>query len=204
MANRNNGIQKCATAVAAALALTMFGAAPVFAQSAASSTAAAPEPIGVEAAARVTATVVGIDAISNSATVRGPRGNLMMVQINPEVGSVSKLQIGDTVNIAYRNALLIRADKVKSNGIRERIDTTVTTPASDGMTASAHSVQILATIQKLDVKQRTMTVRGATRTETFKVPDNISLKGLKVGDSVQAEFVSATAIQVERDGAPLK
>ncbi|WJF90512.1 copper-binding protein [Paraburkholderia bonniea] len=204
MANRNNGIQKCATTVAAALALTMFGAAPVFAQSAASSTAAAPEPIGVEAAARVTATVVGIDAISNSATVRGPRGNLMMVQINPEVGSVSKLQIGDTVNIAYRNALLIRADKVKSNGIRERIDTTVTTPASDGMTASAHSVQILATIQKLDVKHRTMTVRGATRTETFKVPDNISLKGLKVGDSVQAEFVSATAIQVERDGAPLK
>ncbi|WP_153099179.1 hypothetical protein [Paraburkholderia hayleyella] len=215
MATQGNLIHRRLTAVAAAFALTMLGATPAFAQGAAASGAAAASApaanavgqqagVGEETTAHLEATVVGIDAISNSVTVRGQRGNLVIIQIAPEVGNVGKLHIGDTVNIGYRNALLMRADKVKSNGIRERIDTMVTTPASDGMTASAHNVQILATIQKLDHKRRLLTLRGATRTETFHVPNNISLKGLKVGDSVQAEFVSATAIQVMRNGEPVK
>jgi Cu/Ag efflux protein CusF len=100
--------------------------------------------------------------------------------------------------------LLIHADKVKSDGIRERIEQTAAVPVTGGTTTSARRVQILATIQKIDVKKRTVTLRGPSQSYTTDVAPDVSLAGLKVGDSVSAEFVSATAVQVTRNGAPIK
>jgi hypothetical protein len=163
-------------------------------------------PAGVGAAAMVEtrADVIAIDPASNSVTLRGPRGGALDVLVNPEVGDVSKLQIGDTVNIAYRSALLIHADKVKSNGIRERIEETATIPASQGVTASAHRIRVLATVEKVDVKKRQVTLRGPVQTWVIRAAPDVPLGGLRVGDSVRAEFETATAVQVTRNGAPLK
>jgi Cu/Ag efflux protein CusF len=182
--------------------VTSLVASPCFAQDAAS--APTPPAIDAGAIAQVQARVIGIDAASNSVTLQGPRGRVVDVAVNPEVGNVGKLQIGDTLNIEYQNALLVRATKVASNGIRERVDESATIPASGGVTATARRVQVLATIQKVDRKARTVTLRGPTRTETFQVGHDVSLDGLKAGDSVRAEFVSATAVQVLRNGAPIK
>jgi Cu/Ag efflux protein CusF len=163
-------------------------------------------PAGVGAAAMVEtrADVIAIDPASNSVTLRGPRGGVMDVMVNPEVADVSKLRIGDTLNIAYRSALLIHADKVKSNGIRERIDETATIPASQGVTASAHRILVLATIEKIDLKKHRVTLRGPTQTWVIRAAPDVPLSGLKVGDSVRAELETATAVQVTRNGAPLK
>lgn len=186
----------------ASLLVAALVAAPAFAQQAAS--AGAPTSAGAGAIATVQARVIGIDPLSNSVTLQGPRGRVVDVAVNPEVGDVGKLQVGDTVNIEYQNALLIRATKVASNGIRERIDESATVPASGGVTATARRVQVLATIQKVDRKARLVTLRGPTRTETFHTSPELSLDGLKAGDTVKAEFVSATAVQVLRNGAPIK
>ncbi len=165
---------------------------------------ASQQAVGAAALVHAQVRVIGIDAASNSVTLRGPRGNVAEVEVNPDLADVKNLHIGDKLNIAYQNAVLVRADKVASNGIRERVDTTAAIPASGGVVAAAHRVQVLATIQKVDRKHRLITLRGPTRTETFHAAPDISLEGLKVGDSVSAEFVSATAVQVARDGAPLK
>jgi Cu/Ag efflux protein CusF len=175
---------------------------PVLAQDAASG--AAGDARGAAAVAEVQAHVVGIDPATNSVALQGPQGRIVEVEVNPEVGDVKKLKIGDTVNIQYRNALLVRATKVKSTGIRERVDTEATIPASGGVTATARSVQILATIQKIDPKKRLITLRGPNRTEVFELSPDVSLDGLKTGDTVRAEFVSATAIQVLRGGSTVK
>ncbi|CDY77769.1 hypothetical protein BGLT_06574 [Caballeronia glathei] len=188
---------KSAAAALFAIALSQ----PAFAQDAAASGA---QGVGAAAVAQVQAHVVGIDAATNSVSLRGPQGRVVEVAVNPEVGDVKKLRIGDTVNIQYRNALLVRATKVKSNGIRERIETEATIPASGGVTATARSVEILATIQKIDTKKRLITLRGPSRTEVFELSPDVSLDGLKTGDTVRAQFVSATAIQVLRDGTTVK
>jgi len=188
---------KSAAAALFAIALSQ----PAFAQDAAASGA---QGVGAAAVAQVQAHVVGIDAATNSVSLRGPHGRVVEVAVNPEVGDVKKLRIGDTVNIQYRNALLVRATKVKSNGIRERIETEATIPASGGVTATARSVEILATIQKIDTKKRLITLRGPSRTEVFELSPDVSLDGLKTGDTVRAQFVSATAIQVLRDGTTVK
>lgn len=189
-------------AIKTAIVISALFAAPAFAQTAASS--AGPGGVGAAAVAEAQARVVGIDTASNSVALKGPSGRVVNIAVNPEVGDVGKLQIGDTVNIQYQNALLVRATKVASNGIRERIDETATIPASAGSTATARRVQVLATVQKIDQAKRTITLRGPNKTETLHAGPDVSLKGIKAGDSVQAEFVEATAVLVTRNGAPIK
>jgi Cu/Ag efflux protein CusF len=176
---------------------------PVFAQSATEVAAVGPHTAGVATLIRTDATVIGIDVTSRTATLRGVGGRIFDVTVGPEVGDISKLKIGDAVQIAYQESLLIHADRVKSNGIRERIDSTEVLPASDGVAASAHRVQVLGTVQKVDAKTRLVTLRGPLRTVTVRAGPDISIADLKVGDSVSAEFVTATAVKVTRGNEPL-
>ncbi|WP_158905945.1 hypothetical protein [Burkholderia sp. L27(2015)] len=177
---------------------------PVFAQSATQVAAVGPHTAGVATLIQTTATVIGIDVTSRTATLQGVGGPTFEVTVDPEVGDISKLKIGDVVQIAYQESLLIHADRVKSNGIRERIDSTQVLPASDGVAAWAHRVQVSGTVQKVDEKTRLVTLQGPLRTVTVRAGPGISIADLKVGDSVSAEFVTATAVNVTRANEPLK
>ncbi|MGA7814943.1 hypothetical protein [Caballeronia sp.] len=189
--------------IAAASIVAML-AQPAMAQEAMLASGVGPNGAGAAVVAETTATVIGIDKAANSVTLRGASGRVATIAVNPEVGDVSKLEIGDKLNIEYRNALLIHADKVKSNGIRERIEDSATVPVTAGATSTARRILVLATIQKIDVKKRLVTLRGPDQTHVFDAAPDVKLAGLKVGDSVRAEFESATAVQITRNGAPLK
>lgn len=186
------------TMAGAALALAAIGNAS--AQDAASATTAR----GAAAVAQVQARVVGIDPVTNSVALQGPRGGVVEVAVNPEIGDVKKLQLGDIVNIDYRSALLVRATKVKSDGIRQRIDTEAAIPASGGVMAESRIVEVIGTIERIDAKKRLVTLRGPNRTVTLEVAPDVSLAGLKAGDTVHAQFESATAVQVLRAGQTVK
>ena len=193
---------KRATAIKAAMLLSVALSYPAFAQSA--SSADGQKAVGGGALAHIQATVIGIDTAANSVTLRGPRGNAAVVDVDPQVGDVKKLQIGDKVDIAYRNAILLAVDKEKSGGIRERVETTAAIPDSDGIVASARRVEVLATVQKIDRKKRLVTLRGPSRTEVLEAAPDVSIDRLKVGDTVRAVFVSATAAEVTREGNVVK
>jgi hypothetical protein len=185
-----------------------FGALPhaaLYAQTA-SEPAAASAPGGVLQIGEVetTATVVSVDAAHNAVTLRGARRNVVTVNVDPAVGDVSKLKPGDQVTIVYKEALLLRADKVDSKGIRSRVDTVATVPASGGVAATARSVQVVATVQKIDRKSRKVALRGPRHTVVVVAPPDVPLDELKVGDSVRADYVGATAIQVTRNGQRLQ
>ncbi|SAK57385.1 hypothetical protein AWB79_02389 [Caballeronia hypogeia] len=184
-----------------ALAFGTFGA---IGSASADDAASAPTARGAAAIAQVQARVVGIDPATNSVSLQGPEGRVVDVEVNPEVGDVKKLQLGDTVNIEYRAAMLVSATKVKSNGIRERIDTEATIPASGGVAAQAQVTEVIATIQNVDAKHRRVTLRGPNRTVTLQVAPDVPLAGLKKGDMVHARFESATAVQVLRAGQAVK
>lgn len=190
------------TALVAALACA--GAAPLAYADDAAKPSDTAHAVQSGVVAHVVAKVVGIDPDSNSVLIRGPRGNEVAVDVDPSVGNVSALKIGDTVTIDYENALLIRADKVATKGIREKIETDATTPASGGATTSVRMIEVVATVEKIDRKARLVTLRGPEHTVVLEAPPEISLQNLKVGDSIKAEFKSAAAVQISRDGAPLK
>jgi Cu/Ag efflux protein CusF len=156
--------------------------------------------VGVKAFRHIQARVAGIAPSHNSVTLRDAGGEMVVFGISPDIADVKTLQIGDTVNIAYRNAILTRMDKVASSGIRERIETEVLQPASDGEVSSTRSVEFVATVLKIDRKNREVTLRGPTQTQEFDVAPTLSLDSLKVGDAVRAEFIPPVAASVVRVG----
>ncbi|MFM0636547.1 hypothetical protein PQQ63_07575 [Paraburkholderia metrosideri] len=143
--------------------------------------------------------VAAIYPATNSVTLRGAHGNLTDVDVNPQLADVRKLRVGDKLNVAYQQALLLQVDKVRTKGVRERVETTVAIPASAGYASSAHRVQIVATVLKIDRKSRMVTLRGPKHQQVLRAAGSIPLNELRVGDSVRAEFVSAAAMEVVRE-----
>jgi hypothetical protein len=143
--------------------------------------------------------VAAIDAATNSVTLRGPRGNLADVDVDPALVDVRRLRIGDKLNVAYQQALLVHIDRLAARGVRERVETTVAIPASAGFASSAHRVRVVATVTKIDRRNRIVTLRGPRHQQVLRAAQGIPLDELKVGDSVRAEFVSAMAVALVRD-----
>jgi Cu/Ag efflux protein CusF len=150
------------------------------------------------------AVIFGIDVERNSITLLQDSGDPVDVQVDRSVGDVSTLKTGDEVSITYRRALLIRAGKSPSNGIRERIDSGFSTAQSVASSLSMHRVQALVTVEQIDRAKHQLTLRGATDTVTLEASSDGLLNGLKVGDSVRVDFAEATAIQISHDGVPIR
>ncbi|EIF33394.1 hypothetical protein BCh11DRAFT_01160 [Burkholderia sp. Ch1-1] len=185
-----------AATIGAALMVAAFAAAqPAWAQdsmaSAAQGVVSAVEPVHVKAQ------IVGIDPGSRTLTLKGPDGNAVVVLVSQQVAGFDQLKVGDRVDVLYKNALLVKAEKVsgKDKGVRARVDTQVYAPASGGF-ESARQVEVLATVQKIDRKKRLVTLRGAYQTQTLQVGPDVDLKDVKVGDTIHAVFVSAAAVEV--------
>jgi Cu/Ag efflux protein CusF len=149
------------------------------------------------------AIIFEIDVARNSITLLQENGEPIDVVVDRSVGDVSTFKTGDSVSITYSRALLLRADKVSLNGIRERIDSGFTTAQSDS-SLSMHRVRAITTVERIDRDRQQLTLRGPTRTVTLKASSDGLLQGLKVGDSVRVDFVEATAIHISRDRVPLR
>jgi Cu/Ag efflux protein CusF len=164
----------------------------------------AQQAVGATALRHIQARVAGVDPVRNIVTLRDPRGEMAVIEVHPDVADITKLEVGDRVNIAYRNAILIHLDKEASSGIRARVETEVVQPASGGVVTATRSVEVSATVLEVDRKHRQITLRGPIQTEVFDLAPDISLGNLKVGDSVRAVFVGAVAVSVALEGAAPK
>jgi hypothetical protein len=181
--------------VAAILVLGMFGSPLAHAQS--SDAQPAQGAVAVLEPVRVQAQVVAVNPGANSVTIKGPRGDVEDIAVDPAIADVSKLRVGDVLDIAYQHALLLRLVKTGGSGIRQRVDTTAAMPASEGRTAAVHRVDVIATVQRVDRKKRIIVLRGPTRTVQLAVSPGIDIGHVKAGDSVHAVFESAVAVQVQ-------
>jgi hypothetical protein len=143
--------------------------------------------------------VAAIQPATNTVTLRGPRGNLAEVDVNPALADVSRLRVGDRLNVAYQQAVLLHIDRLANKGVRERIESTVAIPASAGVVSAAHRVRVVATVVKIDRDSRMVTLRGPRHQQVLRAARGVALDELNVGDSVQADFVSAVAVAVARE-----
>ncbi|WP_244816913.1 hypothetical protein [Caballeronia sp. Lep1P3] len=153
----------------------------------------------------VQATITGIDPSSRMVTVHGPHRDATVI-VSKEVTNFDQLRVGDKVDVLYKNALLVTAERVTGAGIRKRVDTQTLTPASGPGGASgfdsSRQVEVLATVENIDKKRRTITLRGPWRTETLDMSPDFASQKLKKGDTVHAVFVSAAAVKVTPVNAP--
>lgn len=150
------------------------------------------------------ATIEKIDMANNTLTLRKQDGSLVDVVVDKTVGNVSKLHIGDHVAITYTRALILSAERAAEGAIRERIDTQTVTPASGGMTKTVHRVQAVATVLAIDRARRLLTLRGPSGPMTLQAATDRFLDGLELGENVRVDYIEGTALEVTRDGEPVR
>ena len=150
------------------------------------------------------AVVFAVDTGLNSMTLLEDNGEPVDVVVDRSLGDVSKLKPGDTIAVTFKRALLLRADKSDKTGIRARIDKGYTSGVSLGSSLSLYRVEALTTVVQVDRDKHQLTLRGPTRTVTLQASSDSLLDGLKPGDSVKVDYVEATAVQITRDGVPLR
>lgn len=152
----------------------------------------------------VRAKIVELDLKSGIAVLQDPKGRIVMADVPADVKGMDQVRVGDDLVFRYAAAAMAKLEKAPHGGIRERTETTERINAAAGAlpgTAGRRTVDILATITALNAKERTVTLRGATRTDTLKVPPDVDMKGLKVGDDVRATIVEAALLAVDRPAA---
>jgi hypothetical protein len=174
--------------------------ASAFAQDDADLVKQAQEVLAAAPPIHLQATILSIDRKSRTVTVHGPHRDAALV-VSKDVPNFDRLQVGDKVDVTYKNAVLVTAQKVtgKDAGVRKRSDTQSYQPEgganAEGFESSRRT-EILATVEKVDAKRHTVTVRGPWRTETLDVPSWLQSQKLKKGDTVHAVFLSAAAVSV--------
>jgi hypothetical protein len=166
--------------------------------------ASAVQATGDAAAVNLSAKVVKIMPESNSVAVKGPKGNTVVMDVDPATADVKKLKVGDEVDVSYRDALLMSADKADPKGVRGRVSAETTSPASNGVVVKTKTVQVVATIQQLDRATREVVLAGPRHSVSMTVSPDVDLTRFKVGDSILATYVGAMAISVTRNGAIVK
>ncbi len=190
--------------IACALALP----ASVLAQGASVAVASGQAPGGERlalGAVEVRARVVELDAANRTATLRGPRGNVVTVGIPPEAKGIEQIAVGDTVMVKYAMAVASRLEPATKSGIRERVESGATgaTPAGSAPgVAAVRTVEVLAVVTDLDRKARTATLRGVHRTVKVAVPADVDMAKIKQGDEVRAVFQEAVVLAVQPVAAP--
>jgi hypothetical protein len=189
-----------------ALALTAATPSLAFAQGASAGAAVGKAPNARLAAGEIEirAKVVELDSARRLATLKGPKGRIVTVDVPAEVKNFDQVRLGDDVVVRYAAAVAARLEPVAKSGIRERVESTSAAGAAAGAMPGAgaqRTVEALVVIQALNAKARTATLRGAKQTVTVQVPPGVDITKLKVGDEIRAVFVEAIVLNVERVAA---
>lgn len=149
----------------------------------------------------IRAKVVALDMAQRRASLKGPKGNVVTVNVPAEVRNFDQVRVGDELLVRYATAVAAKLERVTKSGIRERVETTEAARAEQGDKpglALGRTVEILAEIQSIDKKRRYVVLRGAERTVAMHVPSSVDIQNLKSGDEVRALFLEAAMVTVEK------
>jgi Cu/Ag efflux protein CusF len=156
---------------------------------------------------RVVSTVEAIDQATRVVTLKGQDGRTVTFVAGPEVKNLAQVRKGDVVTMEYIEAVALALRKTDSK-VRERTETDFKQGAAPGQKPAGivgKDVRIVASVEAVNEKAGKVTLRGPERTVELRVKDPAILKQVKAGDMVEAEFVEALAVKVEKGpAAPAK
>lgn len=159
---------------------------------------------GAQMVAWLTSRIVNIDTQMNRITVQGSHGEIVVMEVDPEVADIRLLKVGDEIQVQYKSALLLSAEKVAAKGVRSRVEEESARPISHSMAVKLRKVDVVATVQSIDRKNRQVVLRGPSRSMLLQIAPNVPLDKIAVGDSVHATYSAETAVLITRDGKPIR
>jgi hypothetical protein len=157
-----------------------------------------PKPIVLKDKVSVKATVEAIDHTNRTVTLKGPKGNLVTLEVDPAVTRFDAMKVGDTVSAQYYESV---AYEIQKPGAVAAPDTVTAgggkisgdKPGGAVMEKSVTTVTITA----IDLATPAVTIRTSDGAiESHRVRDVKNLEGVKVGDKVQVTQTAALMIAV--------
>jgi len=158
-----------------------------------------PGKVAVAEVTKVTATVEAIDQAKREVTLKGPKGDTLVLPVSPEAKNLDKVKVGDKVVVGYIQALSMTLKK-GGKELPSKTDTADIARAASGAQpggAAARQVTVLANVTAVNAKTHTVTLKGPERTVDLKVRDPEQFKLIKVGDQIEAVYSEGLAVSVE-------
>ncbi len=147
----------------------------------------------------VTAVVEALDLNTREVVLRGSDGKRVTLVAGPEVRNLPQVKVGDRLTVEYLEAVALEISS-SSSGPPERTESTSMQRAPLGQKPGglvSREVVIQAVVERIDRKERRVTVKGPSRSVTLKIPPEKDLDRLAVGDTVWVTFMEAVAVAVQ-------
>lgn len=150
---------------------------------------------------KVTATAIvqAVDLENRQVVLKGKGDRLHTITVSEEVRNLPQVKVGDRVELTYYEALAVNLEKNTTGGIATRKDTLSVERAELGQKPAGvvrEDIEIVANVAAINQKARKVTLQGAQGAVTLKVPKDVDISTLKVGDQVKANYVQALAVVV--------
>jgi hypothetical protein len=151
-------------------------------------------------AVKVTAVVTDIDVAQRLVTLKDSDGNEDTIEVGPEVRNLAQVRRGDEVIVTYYESvvfhLLKPGEGKPGSGVAQVGDRAK--PGEKPAAVGAEAVTVTATVQKVDKKKPSITLKGPDgKVVTLPVRDASKLDPVKVGDLLEITYKRALAIAVE-------
>ena len=141
--------------------------------------------------------VKSVDPKTRKVVIVGPEGRELGAILGDEVKNLDKIKVGDIVTMTITK-VVVSDVKVINNGIKEREETISYSRAQTGDKPAGiieHQVKIVADVTAIDAKKNIVTIKGPYKTVQVAVGPEV-LKGVKVGNQIEAIITENIAVQV--------
>jgi len=138
-----------------------------------------------------------VDPKTRKVVIVGPEGRELEAILGDEVKNFDKIKVGDIVTMSITK-VVVSDVKVINNGIKEREETVSYSRAQTGDKPAGiieHQVKIVADVTAIDAKKNIVTIKGPYKTVQVAVGPEV-LKGVKVGNQIEAIITENIAVQV--------
>ena len=159
----------------------------------------APGKVAMAEVTKITATVEAIDQAKREVTVKGPKGNTLVLPVSPEAKNFDKVKVGDKVVVGYIQALSMTLKKGGKELPSKTASADMARAASGAQPAGAVARQltVIADVTAVNANTHTVTLKGPERVVDLKVRDPEQFKLIKVGDQIEAVYSEGLAVSVE-------
>jgi Cu/Ag efflux protein CusF len=147
----------------------------------------------------ITATVEAIDTANRELTLKGPEGNVVVMDVPESVKRFSEIKVGDQLTVRYTEALMVdlhKADPSAKLGMTTE-SSLQRTPGAKPAGVVTRTVTATVEVASVDTNAPSITVKTADgNAVSFRVKDVKKLDGVNPGDKLVVTYKEAVAVSV--------
>jgi hypothetical protein len=191
-------MKKTLVAISSAFSLLLAGGCAMMPeQSKAPSVAVPQQRAELENRDRITATAIiySVNTDKHELLLKGKGEKLYSVAVGEEVINLSKVKAGAPVELTYYEALATSLEKNTKRAAPSRRELVGSTGAGKKETTSKH-IEMVGDVTTINKGTGRVSLQSGQNAVTMKVPTDIDISTLKVGQQVKAVYAQEQAISI--------